>query len=128
MPNLMIRDIPEDIVTKLDAQARATGLTRQQWLRKQVIDLVTGLTRERAYRLRFYHSSRTGGRGNEAGYIERIPNSPELIRSSLVSTDEELIGAYTKACEYVRNDGPGDYERAVELLKPFFDPVIFDPL
>ncbi len=36
MPDLLIRDVPEDVVSALDARARHLGLSRSEYLRRRL--------------------------------------------------------------------------------------------
>ncbi len=36
MPDLLIRDVPEDVVSALDARARQLGLSRSEYLRRRL--------------------------------------------------------------------------------------------
>lgn len=37
MPDILIRDVPADVVAALDANARRAGLSRSEYLRRQVV-------------------------------------------------------------------------------------------
>lgn len=37
MPNVLVRDIPQEPLDRLDARARALGLSRQEFLRRQLL-------------------------------------------------------------------------------------------
>jgi hypothetical protein len=37
MPNVLVRDIPQEALDRLDARARALGLSRQDFLRRQLL-------------------------------------------------------------------------------------------
>jgi hypothetical protein len=36
MPDLLIRDVPEDVVAEIDTRARELGLSRTEYLRRQL--------------------------------------------------------------------------------------------
>ncbi len=45
MPDILIRDVPADVVAALDANARRAGLSRSEYLRRQVLrDAATPVT------------------------------------------------------------------------------------
>jgi len=41
MPNLLIRDIPDDVIAAIDAKARLLGLSRSEYLRRQMTQAAT---------------------------------------------------------------------------------------
>jgi hypothetical protein len=42
MPDVMIRDVPEHIVSRIDANARRLGLSRSDYLRRQLAGEAVG--------------------------------------------------------------------------------------
>ncbi len=41
MPDLLIRDIPDDVVSAIDAKAKRLGLSRSEYLRRQMTQAAT---------------------------------------------------------------------------------------
>lgn len=41
MPDLLIRDVPEEVVAAIDARAKRLGLSRTEYLRRQLMQAAT---------------------------------------------------------------------------------------
>ncbi len=44
MPDLLVRDVPDDVVAALDAAARRSGLSRSEWVRRKLAQEVEAVT------------------------------------------------------------------------------------
>lgn len=44
MPDILVRDVPDDVVAALDAAARRSGLSRSEWVRRKLAQEVEAVT------------------------------------------------------------------------------------
>lgn len=120
MPDLLIRDVPEATMLRLDGQAEAAGQSRLQWLRARLEELaeqaVTPVVRER-YRLV------CSGHGTAAATLRRYGDG-EPSGGGMADCSEAQAAAVRRARLLVEQNGPGDRERAIAALAAVFDEVL----
>lgn len=108
MPDILIRDVSEEVANALDIKAKAAGAEhRMAWLRSQLERLA--VTPEQ-YAFRVYGQS--GGKGN----IRRYSNHPNGTGSTFSNFSQQEADTMHRAEEFIRRNTPGDRERAFKLL------------
>ena len=114
MPDILIRDIPEDIANALSAKAAEDGKDRMAWLRDQLILLAAKPTIRKRYVFKAY--------GPEAA-VAQIRRESDDIGGGANNLSQGQMDAYKKAQDYVKRNEVGDYEAAYKLLLQHFDEV-----
>ena len=110
MPDILIRDVPEDVANQLTARAALEGAKdRHVWLREQLIKLATEPQVKERYAFRVFGAV---GKGN----IRRLGN--DLNSTSATFSEftraEKIVMERVEAL--VRRNAPGDREKALHLL------------
>jgi hypothetical protein len=115
MPDILIRDVPENIAQALTEKALKDGtMDRQAWLRKKLIELATMPTVRSRYSFKAV--------GENGAYIT-IKRQVDFVQRGAKNCNEEQFNAYQRACDYVERNELGDYEAAYKLLVQHFDEV-----
>jgi hypothetical protein len=117
MPDILIRDVPEDVARALTEKALRDGtMDRQAWLRKKLIELATMPTVRSRYSFKAVSENGayvTINRRYADGHVQR----------GAKNCSQEQFDAYQRACDYVERNELGDYEAAYKLLVQHFDEV-----
>lgn len=116
MPDILIRDVPEDIANALTVKASEDGQDRQAWLRQQLIRLAAQPTIRSRYTFKAY------GNNGARATIERHWADGHVQRGAN-GCSQEQFNAFQKAAEYAQRNELGDYEAAYKLLLANFDEV-----
>ncbi|HEX3640086.1 MAG TPA: hypothetical protein VHV10_02225 [Ktedonobacteraceae bacterium] len=114
MKDILIRDVPDEVVAALSEKARAADMDRQDWLREHLKELASQPVLKKRYVLKAF--------GPEASFatIRRLEDSAGGGASNL---DQEQMSAYNLAQEFVKRNAPGDREEAIAKLKAHFEQV-----
>ncbi len=115
MPDIIIRDVPEDIISALNVKAAEDGKSREAWLREQLILLAAKLTIYKAYRFKAH--------GEDGAYAQIRYEFGAVQSRGAKNCSAEQFDAYKKAVEYCERNELGDYEAAYKLLLQHFDEV-----
>jgi hypothetical protein len=115
MPDILIREVPEDIANALTVKASEDGQDRMAWLRQQLIRLAAQPTIRKRYSFKAF------GEGGAYATIER--RHADHIQSGATNCSQEQFDAYQKAKLYCEHNELGDYEAAYKLLLQHFDEV-----
>ncbi|MGH2484842.1 MAG: hypothetical protein ACRDHE_02410 [Ktedonobacterales bacterium] len=125
MATVIIRDVPNDVIEHIDAQARAEGQSREGWLRRELAALVHRVRVRDEYVIRFARWSAAGF----AGMLVRHKGSSE--GSCLVGDKDriptDIFNTYFAALNLVERNAPGDRECVIELLAEISDEVREEP-
>lgn len=116
MAQFHIRDFPDDLVSKVEALASASNLSREAWLRELVINATKQPVVKKEYSIRVY-----GAKGK--GLIRRYGDGPNNVGGGSNDFSQVEFEAYKKAGDYVSRNEPGDRERAISLLQNVFEEV-----
>jgi hypothetical protein len=115
MPDILIRDIPEDIADVLTIKAREDGKDRIVWLKEQLIRLAAQPTIKTRYSFKAF--------GAEGAYATIERRYADHIQNGAKNCNEEQFNAYKKAVLHCERNELGDYEAAYKLLLSNFDEV-----
>ncbi len=108
MPDILIRDVPEDVAQALTEKALRDGtMDRQAWLRKKLTELARVPER---YAFRVYGQS--GGKGA----IRRHSDHPNGTSTTFSNFSQPEASAMEQAENLIRRNGVGDKEKAYNLL------------
>lgn len=108
MPDILIRDVPEEVAQALTEKALRDGtMDRQAWLRKKLTELAQVPER---YAFRVYGQS--GGKGA----IRRHSDHPNGTGTTFSNFSQEEARAMEQAENLIRRNGVGDKEKAYNLL------------
>lgn len=117
MPDILIRDVPEDVAYALTEKALKDGtMDRQAWLRKKLIELAAQPTIKTRYSFKAY------GENGARATIERRWADGHVQRGAN-GCSEAQFNAFQKAAEYAQRNELGDYEAAYKLLLANFEEV-----
>lgn len=122
MPDILIRDIPQEIADALSQMAQAAGKDRMAWIKEQLSLLASGPVIRKRYAIKFYNS------GDESGIIRRFGDELNATSAAHGMAGQEVGEAISKAADHVRRNGQGDKEEAMWLLKNVFDNVFEVPV
>lgn len=115
MPDILIRDVPDDIAQALTVKALEDGtMDRQAWLRKQLILLAAMPTIRKKYSFKAF--------GPEGAYAQ-IKREYEHVSQGAKNCSQAQFDAFKKAALLVERNEIGDYEAAYKLLLSNFDEV-----
>ena len=115
MKDVLIRDVPDEIVAALSEKARAANMDRQDWLR----DLLKEVASEPLIKSRYI--LKAFGPGAAFVVIRRVEDS--MSHDGERGLPEEQKQALYLAIEFVKRNGPGDRESAIAQLKSKFEHV-----
>jgi uncharacterized membrane protein YidH (DUF202 family) len=122
MPDILIRDVPEDVANALSQMAQAAGKDRMAWIREQLSLLASGPVIHKRYAIKFYNS------GDESGLIRRFGDELNATSATHGMVSREIGDVISKAADHVRRNQAGDKEEAMWLLKNVFDNVFEVPV
>ncbi len=115
MPDILIRDVPEDVARALTEKALKDGtMDRQAWLRQQLIRLAAQPTIKQRYIFKAL---------GENGAYATIKREHDFVQQGAKNCSQEQFDAYKKAVLYVERNELGDYEAAYKLLLSHFNEV-----
>jgi hypothetical protein len=115
MPDILIRDVPEEIAQALTVKASEDGKDRMAWLREQLIRLAAQPTIKTRYSFKAF--------GEHGAYATIERRYADHIQSGAKNCSQEQFDAYNKAKLYCERNELGDYEAAYKLLLQHFDEV-----
>ena len=116
MADMIIRNLPDEAHAALKEKAALNGKSLEAWLREQLVLLSALPTIRERYNLKAVGE-------NGAFATLRRERKDEDVRSSSGNLSQPQFTAFKQAREYVRRNGPGDYEKAYALLAQHFDEV-----
>lgn len=116
MPDILLRNIPDDVADTLSIKAREDGKDRAVWLRERVIALAAAPVVRSRYTFRAY-----GDNGARATISRKWKDGH--VQHGADGCSQEQFTAYQKAAEYAQRNEVGDYEAAYQLLLKHFDEV-----
>src|SRR6202035_521967 len=120
MAQKLIRDIPDEIMERIEERAQTAGTNAEAWIRQQLIALVAPPPISEQYAFRVY-----GQVGK--GAIHRHSNHPNGTGSTFSNLNYDEADAMHRAEDFVRRNGAGDKERAYNLLvTQFVDDNVFE--
>jgi hypothetical protein len=122
MPDILLRDVPQEIADALSQMAQATGKDRMAWLKEQLSILASGPVIRKRYAIKFYNS------GDESGLIRRFGDELNATSVTHGMVSQEIGEAISKAADHIRRNQAGDKEEAMWLLKNVFDNVFEVPV
>ena len=123
MSDLLIRDVPEEIMVALSQKARAVGKDRLSFVRDLLIKVPAEPIITERYAIRFYADE-----GPAKGSIRRFSGGVNGVGGGCSDLSEDQFGAYKKAQDLVRRNSLGDREEAIFLLKSHFNNVFEVPV
>ena len=123
MSDLLIRDVPEEIMAALSQKASAAGQDRMPWIRTQLVKLAAEPIITERYAIRFYADDAPA-----KGSIRRFSDGVNGVGGGCSDLSEDQFGAYKKAQDLVRRNSLGDREEAIFLLKSHFNNVFEVPV
>jgi hypothetical protein len=115
--DIVIKNIPENVVSALNAHAQAAGMDRMAWILQEWAKLAQQPIIKERYAYRVY-----GKVGK--GIIRRLSNDPNGVGGGCSDFSEEEFTIYKKAQDLMRRNDPGDREKAVALLQGAFEEVM----
>jgi hypothetical protein len=116
MSDLLIREVPDEIRNALSEKARAEGVTREDWLRAQLIKLAAQPTVKSRYAFKAY--------GPEGAFATIKRSSVDgYVSQGAKNCSQEQFDAYQMAVNYVERNEAGDRELAHDLLSKHFETV-----
>jgi len=115
MPDILIRDVPEDIANALTVKASEDGQDRQAWIRQQLIRLAAQPTIKTRYSFKAF--------GENGAYITIERRYADHLQHGAKNCSQAQFDAYKKAVLYCERNELGDYEAAYKLLLANFDEV-----
>lgn len=116
MPDISIRNVPEDIYAALKDKAANDGKGLETWLRERVSMLAAQPTIKTRYSFKAY------GENGARATIERRWADGHVQRGAN-GCSQEQFDAFQKAAEYAQRNELGDYEAAYKLLLANFEEV-----
>jgi len=120
MPDILLKEVPDDIAQALSQMAQAAGKDRHTWLKEQLTILASGPVIRKRYAIKFYND------GEKSGLIRRFGDELTSVAHDFVS--QETGKAIEKATDHVRRNEQGDKEEAMWLLKNCFNNVFEVPV
>lgn len=122
MSDLLIRDIPDDIMAALSQKASAAGKDRMNFIRDLLVKVAAEPIITERYAYRVYSES------GSKGIIKRYSNHPNGTTHVYQSFSEAEAQVMDKAADLIRRNGPGDREKAVAMLQGTFEEVMEIPV
>lgn len=122
MPDILIRDVPEDIANWLTVKAAESGIDRMAYIRNLLTQHASGPVVKERYAYRVYTTS--GARGK----ITRHSDHPNGTGSGFSGFNQEEADAMRRAEDFIRRNEVGDREKAVALLQATFEEVMETPV
>lgn len=116
MSDLLIREVPDNVMSALAEKAVGAGMSRADYVRDRLAEIASGPIVKERYAYRIY------GKAGK-GIIRRLSNHPNGVGGGCSNFSEEEFEAYNKAQDYMRRNGPGDREQALKLLSDAFEEV-----
>jgi plasmid stability protein len=113
MGDLLIRNVPDEVLTALSKLAAAQDKDRQTWVREKLIEMASQPVVRERYVLKAY--------GENGGYAQI--RRADSIGGGAQNLSDEQMAAYRKARDFVQNNKPGDREEAIKILKTVFETV-----
>ena len=123
MPDILIRDVPEEVMAALSQKASAAGKDRMSFIRDLLIKLAAEPIITERYAIRFYADD-----GPAKGSIRRFSDGLNGVGGGCSDLSQEQFDAYKKAQDLVRRNSLGDREEAIFLLKSHFNNVFEVPV
>ncbi len=115
MSDLLIREVSDEVREALSEKARAEGITREDWLRAQLIKLAAQPTVKSRYAFKAY------GSDGAFAQIKRLYEG--YVQKGARNCSQEQFNAYQMAVNYVERNDIGDRELAHDLLSKHFETV-----
>jgi hypothetical protein len=116
MPDILIRDVPNDVALALTEKALKDGtMDRQTWLRKKLIELAAQPTIRKSYGFKVF------GENGARATIKRLYDG--YVQQGANGCSQEQFDAFQKAALLANRNELGDYEAAYKLLVQHFDEV-----
>ena len=123
MPDILLKDIPDEVAKALSQMAQASGKDRHTWLNERLAEIANGpIIRER-YAIKFYNSGNSG-----KGRITRYSSDLNGTTGTYANLNEDEAKAVEMATDLVRRNQPGDLAEAMWNLKNCFDHVFEEPV
>ena len=122
MPDILLKDVPQEVANALSQMAQASGKDRHTWLKEQLSILASGPVIHKRYAVKFYNS------GDESGLIRRFGDELNATSVTHGMVSQEVGEAISKAADHVRRNEQGDKEEAMWILKNVFDNVFEVPV
>lgn len=116
--DILVRNVPEDVVSALNAHAQAAGLDRLTWILQEWGKLASQPIIKERYAYRVYSA------GGKKGKITRHSDHLNGTGSVFSQFNQEEADIIHRAEDLMRRNGPGDRERAVALLQGTFEEVV----
>ncbi len=120
MPDILIRDVPEEVANALTLKALEYGMDRQAWIRQKFVELVAQPTIKTRYAFKCVGPDAASATLRRFGDGESGGGSANL--------SQEQFAAYKKAALLVQRNALGDREAAHDLLSKQFEMVFEVPL
>lgn len=123
MPDILIRDVPQEVADALSQMAQASGKDRMTWIKEQLVSLASGPILRERYAIKFYNNGNTG-----KGRIVRRSNDLNGTTGTYANLNEDEARAVEVATDLVRRNQSGDLAEAQWNLKNVFDNVFEEPV
>jgi len=118
MASIVIRDLPEHVVSGLEERAATEGKSREVWLREQLTALASAPVVRKTYALRAFKEGVNGG----TLQIARWPDgSVEIVKQYRVNA--AVLPIRELVIPLMQHNEPGDREAAMHLLRQHYDQV-----
>lgn len=121
MANKLIRDIPDETMREIEAQAHASGKNAEAWIRNTLIRVASGPIVKERYAIHFSTVDNSGAQGMICRFID-------IASLSAVSLTQEQDACAEQAKRLIQRNGPGDREEAFSVLRTHFRNVFEMPV
>jgi hypothetical protein len=123
MPDILLREVPEEVAKALSQMAQAAGKDRHTWIKDQLSLLASGPILRERYAIKFYNAANEG-----KGRITRRSNDLGGTTGTFANLNENEARAVEMATDRVRRNQQGDLAEAMWNLKNVFDNVFEEPV
>lgn len=122
MPDILIKDVPGEVMAALSQKASAAGKDRMTYIRDLLVKLASEPIITERYAYRVYSES------GSKGQVRRYSNHPNGTTATYQNFSESEAKTLDKAADFIRRNGPGDREKAVAMLQGTFEEVMEIPV
>ena len=109
MAQKLIRDIPDETMSAIEAKAGADGMNAEAWIRAQLIRLAQQPTIRKRYKF-----TALGENGAKITIERHHADGP--VQRGARNCSQEQFDAFQRAALYAERNEMGDYEAAYKLL------------
>lgn len=123
--SILVRGLPDAVISAIDAQANAVGISREEWCRRALAAASEAPVMRHEYGIRA--SSQPDAQGDFAlARIVRFVTGD--VERSMSGVNERQREAVATAAALMAVNAPGDRERAITILSSVFQDVLEVPV